>query len=68
MGTKNKNKDEEVYRLAPSYLLECVLDDYGINHEHMTLKMMKHMYEDFMHVLEKHGYAEWVGDKKMMAA
>lgn len=56
--------DDEVFRLSPSCLLGLVLDDYGVDHNHMTPRMMKHMYEDFIHELEKHGYAEGVDDKK----
>lgn len=48
--------DEEVYVLTPYGVLLSVMDDYGIDVNHITPRMAEHLFEDFMEALCKQGY------------
>lgn len=49
-------KDEERYRLTERGCLAATLMDYNVDISHLTPTMGRHMYEDFMKLMEKQGY------------
>lgn len=47
--------DECVYALTPWGCMMSILNEYNIQHDHITPRIGEHMVEDFMNLMEKQG-------------
>ena len=59
-----KTEEEKRYHLTPWGCLSVTLDEYGVDHSHITPKMGVHMVEDFMDAMVKAGHVGKAEDKK----
>ena len=60
----DEKMDEVAYRLTPWGCLVATLDDYGVDHSHITPRMGAHMAQDFMELMGRMGHVERVGKGK----
>lgn len=59
MGKKKKKDDEEEkLKITPIGILTALCLEYGIEISHLSPKMFKHFFDDFMEDMVRHGYAE----------
>jgi len=59
-----QDEEDEAYVLTPWGCLYAVLHDYGIDAEHISGKVGKHIVEDFMELMVRAGYVLTNGSKE----